>query len=160
MRLEAKLACNTGLVMASNAAERDHRAHQPDRARPMSFSTRLLTQRMPIVREIQALHVDALKSVGALESSVLLAITREMETKVQRESQGVHEAYRGGAGRTARDDRRDEPGAGPGAAHRRSRPRSPMMKVLEEKAETANGAHDANDSAIAYYLLANGSWRS
>ncbi len=152
MRLEAKLACNTGLVMAAMLLSAITAHRQIEHANELS--TRLLTQRMPIVREIQALHVDALKSVGALESSVLLGITREMETKYnenRRECMRRTEAVLGELRETT---------AGMNLGPDRGRlteieAQVAMMKVLEEKAETANGAHDANDSAIAYYLLAN-----
>jgi len=152
MRLEAKLACNTGLLMAAMMLSAITAHRQIEHANQLS--TRLLTQRMPVVREIRALHVDALKSVGALESSVLLGITQDLETKYNRNRR----EYMGHTEAALAELRATTAGMNLGRDQSRLmeiETQVAAMKEIEERAEAANGAHDANGSALAYNLLAD-----
>jgi methyl-accepting chemotaxis protein len=150
MRLETKLACSTGLLITAMLLSAVTANRQIQRANRLSST--LLTERLPIVRQVRLVHVEILKSLNALESSVLLGITSSLEARYDRDRRASLDRAE-----QALDQLHSTTAAMPlGRDNLRLAEiehQFTAVRLLEEQAQLANATHTADGTAVAYNLM-------
>jgi methyl-accepting chemotaxis protein len=150
MRLEHKLGCSTGLLIGAMLLSAATASREIEHANQLSKA--LLSQRLPIVRDVNELHLAMIKSVQALENEILLGFTVDLEQRFHaNRSERLDQAN--AALRRLRTTVAAFPTDKDAARLDEIDLQMIAIRSLEEQAEQANSGHTSQGTAVAYHLL-------